>query len=55
MTSNIRDVQINRVHSGAICQEIGDRIRISLGGGSDLPPGLRTLINRLAKAESGSA
>jgi hypothetical protein len=52
MTSDIRDVQINRGDSGAICEEIGDRLRISLGGEGDrLPLGLRLLIDRLAKAE----
>jgi hypothetical protein len=52
MTQNIDDVQIDRVHSGAICKEIGDRLRISLtGAGGDPPPALRILMEELAKTE----
>jgi hypothetical protein len=25
------DVQINRIHSGAVCKEIGDRLSVALG------------------------
>jgi hypothetical protein len=53
MTHHIDDVQINRVHSGAICKEIGDRLRISLAGeGDHLPPALRLLMEQLAKTEA---
>jgi hypothetical protein len=53
LTSDTRDIHINRLHSGAICQEIGERFRVSLGGEGDrLPLELRMLIARLAKAES---
>jgi hypothetical protein len=52
MTHNIDDVQIDRVHSGAICKEIGDRLRICLtGAGVDPPPALRILMGELAKTE----
>jgi hypothetical protein len=52
MTSDIRDVRISRVHSGAICREIGERFRASHGGdGELLPQALRMLIDRFAKAE----
>lgn len=52
MTNNIDDVQIDRVHSGAICKEIGDRLRIFLtGAGGDPPPALRILMHELAKTE----
>jgi hypothetical protein len=53
MTNHIDDVQINRVHSGAICKEIGDRLRDSLTGErGDPPPALRLLMERLAKTSS---
>jgi hypothetical protein len=52
MTNHIDDVQINRAHSGAICKEIGDRLRISLTTGEDLPPALRSLMEQLAKTEA---
>jgi hypothetical protein len=53
MTHRIDDVHINRAHSDAICQEIGDRLRISLTGtGEDPSPALRSLMEQLAKTEA---
>lgn len=53
MTNHIDDVQISRAHSGAICKEVGDRLRISLtGADEDLPPALRSLMEQLAKTEA---
>jgi hypothetical protein len=47
------DVQINRIHSGAVCKEIGDRLSLELGPHSiKLPPHLLELMEQLAKAEA---
>ena len=47
------DVQINRIHSGAICNEIGERLSAALGPQSnELPARLHALIDELAKARS---
>ena len=44
------DVQVNRVHTGAICKEMGERLSIALGPQSiELPPRLLALIEQLAK------
>jgi hypothetical protein len=44
------DVQINRVHSGAICDEIGERLSAALGPQSnELPARLLALIDKLVK------
>jgi hypothetical protein len=46
------DVQITRVHSGAICEEIGERLSAALGPQSNvLSPRLLALIKQLAKVE----
>ena len=48
------DVQINRIHSGAICDEIGERLSAALGPQSDeLPAPLLTLVDELVKVERG--
>ena len=42
------DVQINRVHGGAICDEIGERLSAALGPQSnELPARLLALIDEL--------
>jgi len=44
---------INRIHSGAICNEIGERLSAALGPQSnELPARLQTLIDELAKVEA---
>jgi hypothetical protein len=44
------DFQIDRVHSGAVCKEIGDRLSVALGPQSvELPPRLLALIDQPAK------
>jgi hypothetical protein len=55
MTSqNPNNVQIDRVNSGAICTEIGERLRATLTGNpSQLPPYLVRLTERLDGVESG--
>jgi hypothetical protein len=46
------DVQINRIQSGAVCKEIGERLSVALGPQSnELPPRLLTLMKQLAKDE----
>jgi hypothetical protein len=49
-------VQIDRVHSGAICTEIGEQLRISLAGTPNpLPSRLLSLMQRLDGVERGNA
>lgn len=46
------DVQINRNHSGAVCEEIGERLLAVRGSQStELTPPLLALIEKLAKAD----
>jgi hypothetical protein len=46
------DVQINRIHSSAVCEEIGERLSAALGSQSnELTPPLLALIKSLAKAD----
>jgi hypothetical protein len=46
------DVQINRIHSGAICDEIGERLSAALGPQpNELPARLLALIDELVKVE----
>jgi hypothetical protein len=45
------DVQINRVHSGAVCKEMGERLSVALGPQSiELQPRLLSLMKRLEQA-----
>jgi hypothetical protein len=44
------DVQINRVHTGAVCKEMGERLSIALGPESiELQPRLLSLMKQLAE------
>jgi hypothetical protein len=46
-----RDVQINRVHSGAVCKEMGERLSVALGPQSiELQPCLLSLMKQLEQA-----
>jgi hypothetical protein len=46
------DVQINRIHSGAICKEIGERLSARLSPQSnELPARLLALMEQLEKIE----
>jgi hypothetical protein len=46
------DVQINRIHSGAICKEMGERLSARLGPQSnELPARLLALMEQLEKVE----
>ena len=44
------DVQINRVHTGAVCKEIGERLSVALGPQSiELQPRLLSLMKQLVE------
>jgi hypothetical protein len=44
------DVQINRVHSGAVCKEMGERLSAALGPQSiELQPRLLSLMKQLVE------
>jgi hypothetical protein len=48
-------IQINRVHSGAICMEIGERLRLTLTGNpTRVPPHLLSLTELLDDVEYGA-
>ena len=52
MMTNQKDIQISRVHSDAVCEEIGERLSVVLGPQSiELPPNMLALIEQLAKGE----
>jgi hypothetical protein len=49
---NDANIQIDHMHSRAICDEIGDRLRETLGREPvELPPRLRLLVERLAELD----
>jgi hypothetical protein len=49
-------VQIDQIHAGAICNEIGERLRATLTGNPDrLPPRIVGLTERLDSVERGNA
>jgi hypothetical protein len=44
------DFQIDRIHNGAVCKEIGERLSIALGPQSiELKPRLLSLMNQLSE------
>ena len=46
------DIQIDRVSSAAICEEIGDRLRIDMTGESErLPQHMRMLVQQIAQID----
>jgi hypothetical protein len=48
------DVQINRIHSGAVCHAVGETLSVTLGPQSnELPPRLVGLMKQLAMDETG--
>jgi hypothetical protein len=50
------DVQITRIHSGAVCEEIGEKLSGALGPQSgELSPRLLALIKELAKVDPREA
>jgi len=47
------DIHIDRVSSAAICEEIGDRLRIGLTGKPErLPQHMRMLVEQIAQNDS---
>lgn len=48
------DTRIDRIHSGAICAEIGDRLRVSLKDQSPLPTFLSRRLDQLRDLEEQS-
>jgi hypothetical protein len=50
------DVHLSRIPTGAICQELTERLSLALGPASvELPPALLALIGQLAKGKSTTA
>ena len=48
------DFQIDRIHNGAICKEIGERLSIALGPQSiELQPRLLSLMKQLSEGDAG--
>ena len=53
---NAADIQIDHIHSRAICDEIGERLRQALKREPvGLPPQLQLLVNRLAELDGAAA
>ena len=47
------DRQISRIHSGAVCKEMGERLSLELGPQSnELPPRLLAFMEQLAKVDA---
>jgi hypothetical protein len=56
MTSQDPNVQIDQIHTGAICNEIGERLRATLTGNPDrLPPHILGLTEQFDSVERGNA
>lgn len=48
--------QIDQIHTGAICQEIGERLRVTLTGNpKQLPHDILSLTERFDSVERGNA
>jgi hypothetical protein len=55
-SQNVLPVQIDSGHCRAICDEIGDRLRILLDQqAGEIPPQLRSLVDRLADLDGAQA
>jgi hypothetical protein len=53
---NAADIRIDHIHSRAICDEIGERLRETLRREAlELPPRLQLLVDRLAEIDGRSA
>jgi hypothetical protein len=53
---NAADIRIDHIHSRAICDEIGERLRQALKRESvGLPPQLQLLVDRLAELDGAAA
>jgi hypothetical protein len=50
------DIQIDRASSAAICEEVGDRLRIGLTGKPErMPQHMRMLVEQIAQNDSAAA
>jgi hypothetical protein len=55
-SAHLNGIHIDRVHSAAICREIGDRLRIALNAERPpLRPALLSLLERFAAQERGNS
>jgi hypothetical protein len=51
-----KNIQIDRVSSAAICEEVGDRLRIGLTGKPErMPQHMRMLVEQIAQNDRVSA
>ncbi len=56
MSQDPNGVQIDRIHTGAICKEIGERLRAALRGNPNrLPLHILNLTERFDSVERGNA
>lgn len=51
MSTGLANIRIDEEHSRAICEEIGDRLRVALGGPLPASPVLDSLIARLIELD----
>jgi len=56
MSQDPGGVQIDQIHTGAICQEIGERLRVTLTGNpKQLPHDILSLTERFDSVDRGNA
>jgi hypothetical protein len=56
MSQDPGGVQIDQIHTGAICKEIGERLRVTLTGNpKQLPHDILGLTERFDSVERGNA
>jgi hypothetical protein len=56
MSQDPNGVQIDRIHAGAICKEVGERLRAALTGNpNQLPLHILSLTERFDSVERGNA
>jgi hypothetical protein len=56
MSQDPGGVQIDQIHTGAICQEIGERLRVTLTGNpKQLPHDILSLKERFDSVDRGNA
>jgi hypothetical protein len=56
MSQDPNGIQIDRIHTGAICKEIGERLHATLAGNpKQVPPSILGLTERFDSVERGNA
>ena len=56
MARDQQNLRLDHTHCRAICSEIGERLRESLGGeAADMPPYQRRLVDRLGELDTVSS